>query len=49
MPSSSLRAVLIEWSAMACAVAVFVGAALDTPDVPSTVASPASVSAQPGR
>jgi hypothetical protein len=47
MTSSPLRALLIEWAAMACAVAVFVGVALDTPDAP---ASPSvSASSLPGR
>jgi len=32
MKSYSLRQVLVEWSAIACAVTVFVAAALDTPD-----------------
>ena len=46
--SSSLRALLIEWAAMACAVADFVGVALEMPDAPSQDASTATAAARPG-
>jgi hypothetical protein len=48
MNSSFLRVLLIDWAAMACAVAVFVGVALDTPDGPASSGASA-ITAPAGR